>query len=387
MTARAPSRAGAARLVPSRRLLLLVPAFAALVTATLGGLIRLGWVGAPTPSSAVVFHGSLLVGGFFGTLIALERAVALGRWWAYLAPVLSGTGAALILAGAPWAFASGLLAAGAAVFVAASVAVLRIQPVNFTFILLLGAISLLVGNVLALQGRPVFELVPWWIFFLVLTICGERLELSRMVQVSPGSRRFFDVVLLLIPAAGGLALFAPDTGMRMIGLLFLTTAVWLALNDAARRTIRMKGLPRYIAWCLFAGYFWLAVAGVLLLWNGRLLPGFLYDAALHAVFLGFAFSMVFGHAPVIFPAVVRLPVEYRPSAYVHLVVLHASLLLRVSADLVGNFEVRLWAGLGNGLALALFFGSVITSVVRHLRRRRGKPAEERAVGHVAAASS
>jgi hypothetical protein len=43
----------------------------------------------------------------------------------------------------------------------------------------------------------------------------------------------------------------------------------------------------------------------------------LYDAMLHAVFLGFVISMVFAHASVIFPAVLGLPFEYRPAFYLH----------------------------------------------------------------------
>ena len=42
--------------------------------------------------------------GFLGTLIALERAVALRLAWGYLAPLLSGVGGLAIVAGvpAPW---------------------------------------------------------------------------------------------------------------------------------------------------------------------------------------------------------------------------------------------------------------------------------------------
>ena len=47
--------------------------------------------------------------------------------------------------------------------------------------------------------------------------------------------------------------------------------------------------------------------------GGGLAPGSpSYDAAVHALALGFVFSMVFGHAPIIFPAVLRVPVPYQP---------------------------------------------------------------------------
>ena len=40
------------------------------------------------------------------------------------------------------------------------------------------------GNGLWLAGRPIYAVVPWWVGFLVLTIAGERLELSRVLRPS-----------------------------------------------------------------------------------------------------------------------------------------------------------------------------------------------------------
>ena len=57
--------------------------------------------------------------------------------------------------------------------------------------------------------------------------------------------------------------------------------------------------------------------------------GPIYDAILHALFLGFTFGMIFGHAPIIFPAVLGRPLPYRPAFYLHLILLQATLLLRI----------------------------------------------------------
>ena len=49
---------------------------------------------------------------------------------------------------------------------------------------------------------------------------------------------------------------------------------------------------------MLLGYVWLGLAGVLwLLGPERVSGGFWYDAMLHTVSVGFAFSMIFGHAP------------------------------------------------------------------------------------------
>jgi hypothetical protein len=87
-----------------------------------------------------------------------------------------------------------------------------------------------------------------------------------------------------------------------------------------------------------------------------------YDALLHAFFLGFVFAMIFGHAPVIFPAVLGVSMAYLPRFYAHLVLLHLTLLLRVVGDLVGWLPGRQWGGLLNALVLLLFLANTIASV-------------------------
>lgn len=127
------------------------------------------------------------------------------------------------------------------------------------------------------------------------------------------------------------------------------------------------GLTHPIALNLLIGYVWLAASGALGLIAGRQAAGPLYDAVLHALFLGFVFGMIFGHAPVIFPAVLRREICYGPHFYGHMLLLHASLALRVVADLAGWADLRRWGGMLNGLALLVFL------VVTALALRPGRP--------------
>ncbi|MFZ2855643.1 MAG: hypothetical protein WAZ34_16220, partial [Rhodocyclaceae bacterium] len=126
------------------------------------------------------------------------------------------------------------------------------------------------------------------------------------------------------------------------------------------------GLPRFIAVCLLAGYVWLALSGLLGLAGGFAAGHPLRDSTLHALGLGFVFSMVFGHAPIIFPAVARVKIPYHPAFYLPLLVLHASLLLRVLGGIGGNadFALRHAGGLANALALLLFIATMLISVMR-----------------------
>jgi hypothetical protein len=82
-------------------------------------------------------------------------------------------------------------------------------------------------------------------------------------------------------------------------------------------------VTRFVALSLLAGYAWLAVAGACwLVFGAAGLTGVgavaAHDTMLHALFLGFVISMVFGHAPVILPAVLRLPLPYHAWFYAHL---------------------------------------------------------------------
>jgi hypothetical protein len=145
-----------------------------------------------------------------------------------------------------------------------------------------------------------------------------------------------------------------DLGTRIVGLALLLMAIWLLRFDIARKTVHRTGLTRFIALNLLIGYVWLAVSGLLTLIFGQQAAGPLYDAQLHTLFLGFVFGMIFGHAPVIFPAVLGRPIEYGPRFYGHVGLLHASLCMRILADLLGLVILRQWSGMLNGIALLLF---------------------------------
>src|SRR3990172_8621437 len=109
---------GAGGLAPRWSFPLVVPGFVALASGIAGGLTRSGLASFPAPQASVALHGALMVSAFFGTVISLERAVALGRLWGYGAPLASGLGGIALLAGATaaglWLLAPGAAVPGAA---------------------------------------------------------------------------------------------------------------------------------------------------------------------------------------------------------------------------------------------------------------------------------
>ena len=315
---------------PRWRLPLLALGFLSLAFGVAGGLARLTPFG--LLPAAISLHGALMVSAFFGTVISLERAVALERPWAYAAPLCAGASGIVLLAGFGVA-GMALMALAAALFFVSNIVVLQRQRSLETATLLAGAAAWLAGNLTVFYGQAA---VPWWIAFFALTIGAERLELSRYLKRAPAVR----VAFALLAAA---ILVLPPFPAAL-GAVLVLLALWLAAFDLARVTVRQSGLPRYVAVCLLAGYFWLAVGGALMALSLS------YDAALHAIFVGFVFSMVFGHAPVILPAVLRVRFPYSAFLYLPLVLLHASLALRVAA----STEIGAW---GNAAAVALFIAT------------------------------
>jgi hypothetical protein len=365
------------------------PLMIAAVVMLFGGLWEgLVYLGLPLPAgnaSLHADHGELMVLGFLGTLIALERAVALGAPWGYLAPVASGAGGLAIVAGAPGQVGQALIGCGGLALAAIFVAVLRIQPSLHNAVLGSAAVCWIVSAGLWLAGWDISRFMPWLAGFLVLTITGERLELSRMTGTSRRGRLLFAAAaglfaagLLASLAAGPAAAVAGEgvpPGIRVTGAGLIALAAWLGRYDIARRTIRGHGVTRYMAAALLSGYVWLAVAGGLWAGMGVMTDGRAFDAELHAIFLGFVMSMIFAHAPVIVPSVLGRPLPFRGWLYVPLVLLHVSLVLRLAGgDWAGDTVAWQWGGSLNEIAVLLFLAMaavLLTGAGRAARRGPG----------------
>lgn len=361
-----------------RRLPVMLFGVLSLLAGLWGGLLLLG-LDVPTLRAATATdHGPLMALGFLGTVIALERAVALGRAWSYAAPAASGLGGLALLLGLPAALGWALLCLAAVVFVLIYAAVLHIDRSFHLIVMTAGAVCWYITTIVWFGGWTIPRLVPWLAGFLVFTILGERLELARVALLTRASvRRFsaagatFALGLLLTVVSGR----TTEIGIRVAGAGLIGLALWGLRYDAARRTIRIKGVTRFMAACLLAGYVWLLAAGAIWLAAGDIgASRALYDSALHAVFLGFVMSMIFAHAPVIVPAVLRTPLPFRPWFYAHAGLLHAALLVRlVGGDAFGNVLAWQIGGAATEVAVLLFLGASAYAVIRG-RRKPGRRA-------------
>lgn len=328
-----------------------------------GGLLRAG-VALPLPAAsawpgqAVLAHAFLMICGFLGTVIGIERAVAAKARLAFAAPIAAAAAGVAALNGAA-ALAAWLAVLAALALVWVHVSMWSRQPAPHIAVLGVGATAWFIGTLLHAWGSAAHgtAALPWWFAFLILTIAGERLEMSRLMRRRAGAAASLYAALGALLLGSAVFALAPAAGALVFGAAVLGLAIWLACCDIARRTVAASGLSRYMAICLLTGYAWLAIAGAA--WMGAALGYPLRDLALHALGLGFVFAMILAHAPVILPALTRVKLLFGPHFYAALALLHASLALRAFGAL--DFRALSAGALGNALAIALFLVTMLAS--------------------------
>lgn len=364
------------------RVLMLLTVIIALLGGLGSGLARLGWQMDPLSRDWILIHGPLMISGFLGTLICLERAVALSsRYrWTMLVPVINALGAAALLLLRDPQIAKTLLTLASLGFVVLFGLMLRLHPSRDVAIMASGAGVWFIGNGLWLSGQPVYQVVHLWVAFLILTIVGERLELSRVRRLTATNERLLMMTVAVYLAGVMLTIINLEAGIRLLGLGALLMAGWLLRYDIARRTIMQTGLPRYIASCLLTGYIWLGFGGLMAIWKGAIYAGPDYALILHSFLLGFVFSMIFGHMPIILPALTGLQVNYNRIFYGHLILLHTALVYRMYGNLTGNVIARQQGGLLNAIAILLFLTVTILITIRsNFQRNANKKRVTKAV--------
>ena len=333
-----------------------------LLAAIWAGLVRMDWNLAIPNLRFPEIHGPLMIVGFLGTVIGLERAVALKKSWAYGAPLFAVLSAIAQLFGLPPPWSQAFSVISSAILLAIFCFLWWHQHESYLVIIGLGALVWLAGNLLWLADYPSFSSAGCWAGFLILTITGERLELSRLRRLSDTSRLLLSLAIAVF-IAGLSRMSISEPGSRLAGGGLIAIALWLLRWDIAWRTIHIAGLPRFMAVSLLSGYFWLLAAGLFwIIYAADFIAGPHYDAMLHSIFLGFVVVMIFAHGPIILPSVMDVSMPFQNSFYVHLILLHLSLLLRIGGDLAEWPAARMWGGLLNGVAILIFLANNIRAV-------------------------
>lgn len=354
----------------SWRVIFLILGGVSLLAGLNAGLLKLGsW--APVAGQDESVHGLVMTAGFLGALISLERAQALAHNapqhnWAFLAPALLGSGGILLGVGGTqsmWGMIGQLLMIqGALAFTLVYIALWRRAPLPLLATQILSAVPLLAATLLALRFE-VSALIPLLCAFLIITIASERAELAQL-QMGPRAVTTLTALSLALVLAASASLLWPDAGARLFGAVQLLVALWLIKDDVPRRLIRSTGLHRFTAVALLAGYVWLIVGAVVWIATGGHVGTPYYDVVIHTVFIGFAMSMIMAHAPTIFPAVMGIPVPYRPIMYVPLALLHIGLAIRIFGELLaGQGSAWVLGGQITVIAILVFIVTFIGTVI------------------------
>lgn len=348
-----------------RRLLLAAGGLAAMA-GVLSGLARVG-VGTTWTSRQAADHGPLFVVGVFGTVIGLERAVASGRAWALVVPLLGASTTLALMGGsalAPW-----LATGGALGLTVLNLLIVRGRPALVGRVIWLGSSLLLLGNVVWAAGRGPRGVVPAWLAFLVLTIAAERLRWSRAVVLPGWARQLLVTLVVFCAISAGAQVLTFGGAERALGADFVLLALWQLRFDTAREAIHEQGMPRFIGTGVRIAQGWLLVAGSLLLWFGWPETGPVHDAVLHAALVGHVLGTVFAHAPTMLASVAAVRVPFTNALYAPVLLLHLSLLTRVAGDIGGSLAVRRAGSLGNAAALMAFAVVAVATASRAARDR------------------
>ena len=199
-------------MLKKERLAILLFAMLCLLSGLWSGLNRIGWDIAILPISP--HHGAIMVGGFLGTLIALEKIIPLKKKSLYLIPVLNALSVVFFFSGQP------KLSIHVLVISSTSLSFLflyyfRKQRTIIYVLMLLGSICWLTGNILLLTNFFYPLAFPWWAAFALFIIAAERLELMKFLPVSQLSKNI--LVLLLLCFIIGVLLSFHGTGNLICG--------------------------------------------------------------------------------------------------------------------------------------------------------------------------
>ncbi|MBK5277691.1 MAG: hypothetical protein JJE09_02395 [Bacteroidia bacterium] len=336
-----------------------------LIAGMWAGLIRIGWDFPIVPLA--VHHGAIMVGGFLTTLIALEKVIPLKHNYLLAIPFIS---ALSLMMAIPGYFQPGLL-----FLVAGSIGLffilayyLYLYPRDLSALIMLGgAACLVIGNAMLVQVKFYPSTLPWWMGFIVLTITAERLELTKFLPVSKNAKYILCCFLILFLL--GAIIDFHGMGKYISGIALLSIATWMLKHDVISIGLKKEGLTKFSSTALLLANFWLILEGVLLI----VLPDapFSYDILVHIFFIGYTFSMIFAHGPIILPGVLGITIKpFHPILYGWLFLVQGSLLLRLSFDIFENLEGRRISGILSAAGILIYFVTLVVLVIHSRYRSR-----------------
>jgi len=311
----------------------------------------------PFLQQPVLYHGGLMVVGFLAALIALERYFGGGSWVAALASVCFSLGGVALLF-AEIVVNRVLWAAGSVSFLVWALLTLYRFRTHFSTIFFTASATFLgVGVYFYIQSSPFTFYSYAWASFLTTFIAGERMD---MLKISNAPKSAYLLAGASIPLAAAAVVAVEKLLMAAAFLIVLLTA---ARRDVALRFVRKAGFSRYLGLGLSTAYSWLGLAVVLWVYTNA------FDTLMHVVFLGFTATMIFTHAPIILPAILRIHHFYSQHLYIPFAMLQASTALRLASGVA--YQLDLWS-LSGWITVTSVLTFAVIAVVNVLQSSRLK---------------
>jgi hypothetical protein len=323
----------------------------------LTGWFKIGWEFSSTAVWPV--HGAIMTGGFIGTLICLERTVSFKYKSALIIPIISSFSIIFFLLHFTETAYLLLLIASIGLCIIYFLIYFEHSEIHI-LIMAAGAFCWMIGNIFLIRTHFYPVAAMWWIAFLFFTILGERLDLSKYLMI----KKWQKILLVSFLALYIIGILMPfhGSGGYITGISLIGSALWLFRYDMAKKSLIKDGQHYYSGIVLLTGYAWLIICGLLFAWGAY--SGLFYDASLHSFFLGFAFSMIFAHAPIILPGVLKLQINiFNRFLYVWFILLQLSLLIRIASVFNPYIFSKQIGGLLNGIAILGFILNIIVNVV------------------------
>ncbi len=294
-------------------------------------------------------HGNLMVGAFLGTLIIFERMFALPVKWLIWVPYTWGISAILIHLGyPPFKILNivSLLGWGVHRFISYRTFKHLWNPlVEF---LSYGVLSVALFSEGGLAGSVESALAGF--SFVIAVIGVERIELT--LGFKKISAKIVYASLIIYLGISIINLFFYIIPLQIVGAILFLVCLGLIYNDSAViasfKSLLSKtaqtSLHKFSRETLTVAYLWLIFSSVsLILWN-QIQP-MSKDIVFHSIGLGFIFTMILSHAPIVLGSTLAKMPKRAPSK-VLFYLFQSVTIARIIFDLLVDKFVELWAWSG-----------------------------------------
>ena len=343
-------------MIRKERLPFILLAIFSLIMGLFAGLQRIGW--SIPVNLASSHHGAMMIGGFLGTLISLEKIIPLKRKELYIIPFLSGSSVILFFAKLSAISLWCLLVASIGLSFAFLIYWIRERSLIYTM-MLAGAVCWVIGNVILMQTGFYPFSASWWMAFTLLVITSERIELMKFLPVTTKQKNIFIGVTVLFIASCLATFHGP--GKFLAAFSLVGASIWLMRFDVVGINLKKEGLTRYVGVALLSGYFAMLISGIFIAFMAEKPLG--YDIIVHSFFIGFVFSMIFAHGPIILPGVLGISTKpYHPVLYLWLALIHVSWIVRCIADVAINLDARKISGVISMIAILGYFITLVITI-------------------------